>query len=197
VSLMLVESSAPASIMLAGLSPQLSSEPANVHHLPTTHQLNTKAIRADTWLTSLVAGFSASAALGAIGAAGAQYDAGSSRWLGIAFATVTGGVLLLRSRAHPNLTRSVPLIVSGIATLSVTLVIAATTYPHHALQVAAGSTILAAATLSLGFGMHSMTFSPIARRSLELLECLALAVIMPLACWICGLFSAARGLNLQ
>jgi type VII secretion integral membrane protein EccD len=196
ISLVLLEASAPVSIMLAGLSPELSSEPERVHDMPTPHQLNTKAIRANTWLTSLLAGFSASAALGAIGAAGAPYTAGGSRSLGITFATVTGGVLLLRSRAHHDLARSVPLIVSGIATLSVTLVITAATYPQHALQVAAGLTMLSAATLCLGFITHAMVFSPIVRRSVELFEYLALAVIAPLACWICGLYSAARGLNL-
>jgi type VII secretion integral membrane protein EccD len=191
ISLMLLEASAPVSIMLAGLSPRTS-----VHDAPTPRQLNTKAIRANTWLTSLVAAFSASAGLGAIGAAGASYFASGSRSLGITFATVTGGVLLLRSRAHHDLARSVPLIASGIATLSVTLVIAAATYPQHALQVAAGLTMLAAATLCLGFVTHTIAFSPVVRRSIELLEYLALAVIVPLACWICGLYSAARGLNL-
>jgi type VII secretion integral membrane protein EccD len=187
ISLVLVEASAPVSIRLAGLSRQLSSEPEGVH---------TKAFRANTWLTSLVAGFSASAALGAIGAAGGPYAAGDSRALGITFATVIGGVLLLRSRAHHDLARSVPLIVNGIATLGVTLVITAATYPQHALQVAAGLTMLSAATLCLGFFTHAVAFSPIARRGVELLEYLALAVIAPLTCWICGLYGAARGLNL-
>jgi type VII secretion integral membrane protein EccD len=196
ISLALVEASAPVSIMLAGFSRQLGWEPDSVHDVPTPHQLPTRAIRADSWLTSLVAGFSASAALGAIGAAGAPCFTGGSPWLGITFATVTGGVLLLRSRAHCVLARSVPLLVSGIVTLSVTLAITAATYPQHALQVAAGLTMLSAAALCLGFTTHAMPFSPIARRSVELLEYLALAVIAPLACWICGLYSAARGLNL-
>ena len=56
--------------------------------------------------------------------------------------------------------------------------------------------MLAAATLCLGFITQAMTFSPIGRRSVELLEYLALAVIVPLACWICGVYSAARGMNL-
>lgn len=187
ISLVLVEASAPVSIMLAGLSPELSSDPQSV---------NSKAIRANTWLTSLVAGFSASAALGAIGAVGAPHAAGGSRALGITFATVTGGALLLRSRVHHDLARSVPLIVTGIVTLSVTLLIAAATYPRHAWQVAAGLTLLAAAALCLGVITHAITFSPITRRGVELLEYLALAVIAPLACWICGLYSAVRGLNL-
>jgi type VII secretion integral membrane protein EccD len=196
ISLVLVEASAPVAIMLAGLSPQLRSEPEIIGDVPTPDQLNTKAIRANTWLTSLVAGFSASAAMGAIGAAGAPCSAGGSRSLGITFATVTGGVLLLRSRAHHDLARSVPLIASGIVTLSVTLVITTATYPQYALQVAAGLTMLSAATLCLGFITQAMAFSPVARRSVELLEYLALAVIVPLACWICGLYGAARGLSL-
>jgi hypothetical protein len=41
-----------------------------------------------------------------------------------------------------------------------------------------------------------MRLSPIGRRSVELLEYLALAVVVPLACWICGLYGAARSMNL-
>lgn len=198
ISLVLLEASAPVSIMLAGLSPQLASEPEAARDAPTPdpHRLSAKAIRADSWLTSLVAAFSALAALGAIGAAAGPYSAGGPRSLGIAFATVTGGVLLLRARSHHDLARSVPLIVSGTATLSATLVVAAAAYPLHAPYIAAVSTMLAAAALCLGFITHAIALSPVRRRRVELLEYLALAVIVPLACWICGLYSAARGLNL-
>jgi hypothetical protein len=56
--------------------------------------------------------------------------------------------------------------------------------------------MLAAAALCLGFITRTMTFSPIGRRSVDLLEYLALAVIVPLACWICGVYSTVRGMNL-
>jgi type VII secretion integral membrane protein EccD len=198
ISLVLVEVSAPLSILLAGFSSQLPSEPDVVSNapIPAPHRLSARAIRANTWLTSLVAAFSAAAALGAIGAAAGSYFGGGQRSLGIAFATITGGVLLLRARSHQDLARSVPLVVAGTATLSATLVIAAIAYPLNTPYIAAASTMLAAAVLCLGFITQTMTFSPIGRRSVELLEYLALAVIVPLACWICGLYGAARGMNL-
>jgi type VII secretion integral membrane protein EccD len=195
ISLVLIESSAPVSIMLAGLSSQLRPEPDIACDEPP-HHLSAKAISAKTWLTGLIVACSAAAALGAIGAAAGSYSAARPRSLGIAFATITGSVLLLRARSQCDLARSVPLIAAGTATLGATLVIAAAAYPLHAPYVAAASTMLAAAALCLGFITRTMPFSPIGRRSVELLEYLALAVIVPLACWICGLYGAARGMNL-
>jgi type VII secretion integral membrane protein EccD len=183
------------SVMLAGLSSQVTSESTAACDEPP-YRLSARAIRANTWLTSLTAACSAAAALGAIGAAAGSYFGGCQRWLGIAFATVTGVVLLLRARSHQDLARSVPLVVTGTATLSATLVIAAVVYPLNTPYIAVASTMLAAAALCLGFITQTMTFSPIGRRSLELLEYLAFAVIVPLACWICGIYGAARGMTL-
>jgi type VII secretion integral membrane protein EccD len=197
VSLFLVEASAPVSIVLAGLSPRLHAEPdASVGEL-APHRLNTKVIRAKSWLTSLVVAFAASAALGAVAATAGPGSASAPRSLGIVFATLTGGALLLRARSYRDPARSMALIASGIAALSAALVAATVAYPRHAVYIAATSTMLAAAALWLGFINHAMELSPVARRSVEMLEYLALAVIAPLACWICGLYSAARGLNLR
>lgn len=198
ISLVLVEASAPLSIVLAGLSSQVTSEPDGARDEATSapHRLSAKAIRANSWLTSLVAAFSAAAALGAIGAAAGSLFADGPRWLGIAFATVTGGVLLLRARAHCDLARSVPLVAAGIVTLSATLVITAVAYPLYTPYIAGVSTTLAAAALCLGLITQMMRLSPVGRRSVELLEYLALAVVLPLACWICGLYGVARGMNL-
>jgi type VII secretion integral membrane protein EccD len=198
ISLILVEASAPVSITLAGLSAQVRPEPQAARDQATLapHRLSTSAIRADRWLTSLVTAFSATAALGAIGAAAGSYVTGGQPSRGLAFAAITGGVLLLRARWHRDLARSAPLTMAGTVTLSATLVIAAVAYPLRTPYIAAVSMLLAAAALCLGFITQAMAFSPIGRRSVELLEYFALAVIVPLACWICGLYSAARAINL-
>ncbi len=189
ISLVFVEASAPASIMLAGLSSHVTSEADG-------ERLSAKAIGANNWLTSLVAAFSAAAALGAIGAAAGSLFADGPSWPGIAFATITGGVLLLRARSHRDLARSVPLVAAGIVTLSAALGITAVAYPLDTPYIAGVSTMLSAAALCLGFITQIMRPSPVGRRSVELLEYLALAVVVPLACWICGLYGAARGMNL-
>jgi type VII secretion integral membrane protein EccD len=194
ISLILIELSAPVSIILAGLSSEMTSE--HEEAASTRHRLSARAIRAHSSLTSLVAAFSAAAALGAIGAAAGSYVAGDRASLGLWFAAITGGVLLLRARSHRDLTRSVQLMLAGTATLSATFVVAAVAYPSRTPYLAAASMTLAAAALCLGFITRPMTFSPIGRRSVDLLEYLALAVIVPLACWICGAYSTARGMNL-
>jgi type VII secretion integral membrane protein EccD len=191
LSLLLIEAAAPVSMVLAGLPAEVSSGPDG-----SCDELGAKAIRARAWLTSLVAAFAASAALGAVCAAVGSLSDDGPRWLGVTFAAITAGVLLLRARSHTDLVRSAPLIAAGIATLSATLVITAVVYPPYRPYLAVMSMTLAAVALCLGFITQTMTFSPIGRRSVELLEYLALAVIVPLACWICGLYSGVRGLNL-
>jgi type VII secretion integral membrane protein EccD len=199
ISLGLLEASARVSIVLAGLSPRLASEPTAAADklAPAPHCLSAKAIRAANWLTSLVVAFSTSAGLGAIGAAVGACSAGGPRLFGITFASITGGVLLLRACSHNDLTRSVPLVVSGTATLSATFVVAATAYPPHTPWITAAAATLAAVALGLGWITPAMAISPVGQRSIELLEYLALAAIVPLACGICGLYNATRGLNLS
>ena len=199
ISLALVEVSAQASIVLARLSPQLppNSDATPAEPLASPDKLAINAIRAHLWLTSLIVAFSASAGLGAIGAAVGSHLTGGPRVPGIAFATVTGAVLLLRARAHRDLARSVSLVICGTAALSAALVTAAAAYPHHTARIAAVSMGLAVIALRLGFTNHSTTVSPVGQRGVELLEYLALAAIVPLACGVCELYGAARGVNLQ
>jgi type VII secretion integral membrane protein EccD len=196
ISLAFVEASVPLSVTLARLSPPSVDAGADVP-FSNPHLVNARAIRAHAWLTSLIAAFSASAALGAIGAALGPFLTGEPRFPGLLFATVAGGVLLLRARAHRDLARSVPLIICGIATVSTVLVGAATAYPQCTAHVAALSLILGALALCLASNRDTTMVSPIGRRSVELLEYLAFAVVVPLAVWLCGLYGATRSLNLS
>jgi type VII secretion integral membrane protein EccD len=194
ISLILIEISAPMSIGLAGLSPQPSSD--SDEPMLNPDRVKFRAIDARTWLTSLVTAFAASTALGAIGAVVGPLPAGSPRLPGIAFAALTGAVLLSRTRAHRDLAMCLPLIIFGIVTVSVALIAAEAEYPTQSAYIAAVSIGLAAVALRLGFVKLSTKISPIGQRGIELLEYLALAAVLPLACWMCGLFAAARGLNL-
>ena len=192
ISLILLEASAPVSIIVAGLSSHVTSE--RDESGPAPH--HSGALRASSWLTSLVAAFAAAAALGAIVAADGSYRAGDRPSLGLWFAASTGGVLLLRARSHHDLAKSVQLVLAGTVTLSATFVIAAAAYPSRTPYLAVASMTVAAAALCLGFITRTTPFSPIGRRSVDLLEYLALATVVPLACWICGMYSTARGMNL-
>jgi type VII secretion integral membrane protein EccD len=176
-----------ASIVLAGLSPQLSALDSE-----TPDCLATKAIRADEWLASLIAAFSSSAAVGAVITVVAA-PVGAPRPGCIAFAAAIGALLLLRARFDRR--RTLVFIVSGIIATGTTFAVAAAGMPNHGPWIAAVTAMLAAAAVYLGFVAPAMSLSPVVRRGAELLEYLALVAMVPLTCWICGLYGAVRSLN--
>jgi hypothetical protein len=57
-------------------------------------------------------------------------------------------------------------------------------------------TVAAAGSLALGW-LHGYPVSPVVRRAIELLEYLAVAAVLPLACWVVGLYGLVRGLSLS
>ena len=64
------------------------------------------------------------------------------------------------------------------------------------LNVGAFVAALAATVAALIFGslVPTRVFSPVLRRAAELVEYAAIAAVIPLACWVCGLYAAMRGL---
>ncbi|MDG5481546.1 type VII secretion integral membrane protein EccD [Mycolicibacterium gadium] len=144
-------------------------------------------------LTGLVAGSSAAAALGAIAVAvGEVCDAGSTL-RGTSFIAIVALVLLLRVRTHVDATRRASLAGAGVLCLLAGFGSAAVAAPGHAhvISVLAASTGAAA----LG-GIVRPTVSPIALRTVEVLECVAIAAVIPMACWVGGIYGWARGMNL-
>ncbi len=192
VSLALLEASPRLAIAVAGLSPRLPSrDDAATGTLPD--RLSDRAIRADDWLTSLVAASSVSAAAGAVIGV---HEVGEMPIARITFAVLTAAALLSRARSDVDLVRTLMLVVSGTVALTAAFVAAAAAVPRLE-WITATAAVLVAAALYLGFVAPSVTPSPVARRSVEVLEYLALAAIVPLACWLCGLYSAVRGLSLR
>jgi type VII secretion integral membrane protein EccD len=169
VSIGLLEISPRISIVLAGLPPTRLCQ----------DQLATKAIPADRLLTSLFAGFAWSAAIGAMV---------TDR---VAFSTVTGALLLLRA-GSPDRTRMLVFSSSGIAAIATTFAVAAAAAPQYGPAIVAVTAVLAATAIYLG---SATSLSPVGRRGVELVQCVALVATVPLACWTCGLFTAVRGLN--
>jgi type VII secretion integral membrane protein EccD len=183
ISLAMLEASPTISAMLTRLSPDTPSS--------SSDHLRAVIIRAHGWLTSLVAAFSASAALGAVSALLRTSPPG------IVFAAVVGSVLMLRARTYQDIARAVPPVICGTVTLSAALVACAARYPQHALHVAVLATALDLLALYVGFVGVEATGSPFGRRSLEVMEYLAFATVLPLTFWLCGLFGAVRSVNLS
>jgi type VII secretion integral membrane protein EccD len=184
VSLGLLGIAGRVSIVLAGLSPRLSDAAC----------VATRAIRADAWLTSLLAAFSSSAAVGAIVTAAAARGAGAPRSGCIAFAAVTGALLLLRARSAGGHT-TLLLVISGISTVGTAFAVGAVSTPGYGPWIAALTAMLAAAAIYVGFAAPALSPSPVLRRCVELAEYLALVAMAPLTCWICGFYGAVRALH--
>ncbi|GFG73055.1 type VII secretion integral membrane protein EccD [Mycobacterium botniense] len=193
-SLGLLEASARVSIVAAGLSPwpDLDADSA----VPAADCLAAKAVRADSWLTTLTGAFCWTAGAGAVATAVGVHGSGAPRLGSVVFAIVVGAVLLLRARAQANTRRRVLLLSSAIATSSAAWVVAATAWPSYAPWIAAAPIMLAGAALFLGFTAPTIAFSPVARFRVDLLEYLLWAAAIPLACWISGLYGTVRHLNL-
>jgi type VII secretion integral membrane protein EccD len=189
VCLGLLEAAPRISILLARMSPNL--DPDHEDAVQTGVALANRAFRADHWLTSLRAALAASAGTGATVAALNAPRA-------IALAAVTGGLLLLHVRLDSR--RTLMFATTGIGTIGTVFAIGATSLPKHGPWIAALTAVLAAAAMYLGFVAPAISLSPIARRGVEALGCVALTAVVPLACWTCGAFGlvgAFRGFNLS
>ncbi|WP_310783869.1 type VII secretion integral membrane protein EccD [Mycobacterium sp. Z3061] len=176
----LIEVSPRLSIRLAGLVPGIEHDDPRPES-----ELTARALRADSWLTGLRGGGAAAAAVAAATAALAVHRA-------IALAALTAAVLMLHART--DRARAPMYVIIGIGTLTTTFVIAAVDLPQQAPWIAALSAAAAAAAIYLGFVAPAVT--PVARRGVNAMGCIALAAVAPLACWTCGAFGAVRGLSL-
>ena len=188
VSVGLLSVAARASIALAGLSPRLGT-PEAAETEPSDARTRSQAVRADRWLTSLLAGLSLSATLGAV----VTVLAGAPNLACTAFGTLTGALLLLRSRSI-DMRRMLVFAICGILVTATTFGVAASRAPVPGPWIVTATTLAVAVAMYLGFAARPA--SPVLRRSIGLLELSALAAMVPLTCWIGGLYGVARGLNL-
>ena len=143
----------------------------------------------DAIITGLACGSSAAAALGA-----ALAVQGSS-FSGAAFAAAIGVTLVLRAGTHVDLAQVAALLLSGTTCFAVIFTWAVGMWPQHAHWIALGAAVIAAGSAASSSG--AKTASPPKRRCVELTEYAALASVVPLACWVCGVFAAVRGVHLS
>lgn len=188
VSLGLLGTAARASIVLAGLSPRLATSSDTDE---TEVAVAGQTLRADAWLSSLLAGFSSSAAVGAA----VTVLAGAPRLSCMAFGAITGTLLLLRARSTDS-RRMLAFAIAGIGVVGTTFGVAAFRTAGYGPWVAAATAMLATTAIYLGFAAPELSLPPVVRRSVDALEWLALVAIVPLTFWICGLYGAVRGMNL-
>ncbi|GAB3006364.1 type VII secretion integral membrane protein EccD [Mycobacterium bourgelatii] len=180
-SFALLEVSPRISIVLTGLSPRLAADT----DLDTTDHVAARATRAGGWLAGLHTAFSASVASGAIVTVLA-----SPHWVAVASAATAGCLLLLRARSM-----GLVAIIGGmtVATTTFVVVVVRGLVPGQWVAAMAAGLTIVAMFVALRLGSNALALSPIARRGVESLECLALVGLVPLAAWNCGAFSAVSG----
>ena len=161
--------------------------------LPGLTELAERAGRARSYLTGLIVATSVVALVAAVALAWSWPGQGIV-WPNLALAFATAVVLMFRGRTYAGAQQAVPLIAAGISVILVLLGDMAWTHRDHALVVFAITMTVLLLALVLGILAPQNTFSPVMRRAAELLDLAAIAAIVPLICWVSGLFALMRGL---
>jgi type VII secretion integral membrane protein EccD len=174
------------SIALAGLAPALPSLDDDPAPDPVC------AATAHSLLTGLVIGSAGAAVLGAVLVASSCLHDG--RWpLASVFAAVVGVVMMLRARTHIDMRRRFALVIAGLVAIAASIALVAVSTPGQANWVCVLAIAIGLSALGSTVGT---TVSPLARRAVDVLEYLALTAVVPLACWVGGLYGLIRGLSL-
>jgi type VII secretion integral membrane protein EccD len=143
---------------------------------------------AHEYMTGMIIGSGVVAAAGAI-------LASTGGALGIVLAVVVATVLLLRARSYANGSQAIALLVSGMVAVAGLLVgLLVTAGQALLLVVFAGLLVLAALALALGVVLPSRRFSPVLRRSVDVIEAMLIAAVLPLALGVLDLYNIFRAL---
>lgn len=156
---------------------------------PEYTAIERRAGLAHEYMTGMIIGSGAVAAVGAVLAA-----AGGA--LGIVLGTVVAAVLLLRARSYANGSQAIALLVSGMVAIAGLLAGLLATAGQGVLLVAVFGGLLVLATLALvaGIVLPRRRFSPVPRRSVDVIEASLIAAVLPLALGVMDLYNIFRAL---
>jgi len=156
---------------------------------PDVLAIERQAALGHQYLSGMVIGFGVTAAVGAVLASG------QGTW-GVLLAATVAAVLMLRARTYANGVQAVALLLAGMGTAAGLLVGWIRQADAHTLTlwVFTSCVVLALLCLVLGVVLPQRRFSPVLRRSVELVEALLIAAVLPLALAVMDLYSAMRHL---
>ncbi|VEG52057.1 secretion protein snm4 [Mycolicibacterium aurum] len=159
---------------------------------PSRHDAGARrAAAAHRTLTGLVAGWSATAALGVAVSAAVSIHTGTSSTLAAAFATDLAVVLLLRQRCHVDGYRRACLATAGVAALVMAALVTVAAAPAQGFWISVAAAVACGAGLRRGADTSAVP-NPLTRRIIQVTEYLALAAVIPLAFWVTGLYGVVR-----
>ena len=158
--------------------------------LPDYAAIERRTAVAHEYLTGMIIGCGAVAALGAVVAA-------TGGTFGVIFAVVVVAVLLLRARSYANGSQAIALLAAGLAAaVGLVLVWIMVASPFVLLLFVFGGLIGGAAlALVLGVVFPTRRFSPPLRRSVDSTEAILIASVLPLALAVMGLYQTFRQLS--
>lgn len=174
----------------APLEPETTE--SNVSGLPSPAELEHRADRARSALTGIVHAVVLLTAGGAWCAA-FPWD-GEVSVPAVALAVASAVVLVFRGRTYTATAQAAPLVAGGAVLLLGLLVGAAASGALPPWAVFASATGLACAGFLFGVVAPRRTFTPVQRRIAEIAEYATIATVVPLACWVAGVYAAIRGL---
>ncbi|MGH3996766.1 MAG: type VII secretion integral membrane protein EccD [Pseudonocardiaceae bacterium] len=156
---------------------------------PDYQTIERRAGVAHEYLTGMIIGSGAVAAAGAV-------LASTGGALGILLSAVVAAVLLLRARSYANRSQAIALLVSGMSAVAglVTGLLVPAGQSGLLLAVFGGLLILAVLALVLGVVLPRRRFSPVVRRSVDVIEATLIAAVLPLALGVMDLYNAFRAL---
>ncbi|WP_424809693.1 type VII secretion integral membrane protein EccD [Rhodococcus sp. 27YEA15] len=156
-------------------------------------ELTERASIARNYLTGLVVTSAVVAAAAAVAVAIPRPGTGII-WQNTLLAAVTAVVLMFRGRTFAGAHQAVPLIGAGIAIVLVVLGRVAWIHVANAVIVFGACMATALFALVVGILAPQRIFSPVMRRTAELIDLAAISAVVPLVCWVGGLFATMRGL---
>ena len=111
----------------------------------------------------------------------------------VLFAAVVGLVMVLRARTHVHVYRRAALVTAGLAAIAACGTDIVVSAPGQANWVCLVATAIGVSMLGRRF---TSTGNILRRRALDVLEYVALGAVLPLACWVGGLYGLVRGLSM-
>jgi type VII secretion integral membrane protein EccD len=158
---------------------------------PDYTEIERRAGRAHEFMTGMIIGCGVTAAVSSIVAA-----TDPQIW-GVIEGAAIAVVLMLRGRTYANGSQAVALLSTGILTAAGLLIgwLVEATPTNRLLMVFGVLVVLAIAGLVIGIIFPDQRFSPVMRRTVDVIEMLLIASVLPLALAVLNLYSTFRHLH--
>ena len=166
------------SSLVTGLGPRCESEAPDA--------VAARARSGHATLTGVVIGCAIAAAAGAILVALGCIRAETAPLAGGVFGLVVGLVLVLRARTHVDRARRAALVAGGLLCATSAFAVLSAHSPERV-------TWATLVVVAVGLGtLRRSGATPFTSRAADLLDYVALAAVVPLACWVIGVYGLAR-----